>query len=163
METPADLRKTRLSSTGWAVQRVAGLFAQVMSRELAALGLSLPQFAVLMQVLERDGQSQSELGAAFSMPPWAISRALDGLEHDGWVTRKRCLISRRTQRVHATPLAIARAEALHATVETVNAQVLAPLDPGQRATLHDLLRQVQQAHGDADCAGFPGAVPGDGP
>lgn len=148
MDLPTDTQHVRLASTGWVIQRVSGVFVRTMTQALQAKGLGLAQFAVLMQVLERDGQSQSELGEAFSMPPWAISRALDGLEKDGWVTRKRCLVSRRTQRVHATPLAFDRATELHATVETVNAQVLAPLSQDDRKTLHVLLSTLLAAHED---------------
>lgn len=105
-------------------------------------GLTLAQFAVLMSVLEADGQTQTEIGAIFAMPAWQISRALDGLQEAGLIERRTCEQSRRVHRVHATEAAWARVPQLQCVVTTVNEQMLAPLDPEKRAVLGGLLRDL---------------------
>ncbi len=104
--------------------------------------LTLAQFAVLMCALEADGQTQTEIGAAFAMPAWQISRALDGLQAAGLIERRVCGQSRRVHRVHATEAARLRVPRLRAVVAGVNAQVLAPLEPEKRAVLGALLREL---------------------
>ena len=113
-----------------------------MTEALRDEGLTIAQFAVLMSVLERDGQTQTEIGAIFSMPAWQISRALDGLQAAGLIERRVCAQSRRVHRVHATGAAQVRVPRLRAVVEAVNAQVLAPLNPEKRALLGGLLREL---------------------
>lgn len=142
MSIPDRTRATRQASIGWLVQRAAARFEARMTEALRPVGLTLAQFAVLMRVLERPDQSQVELGAAFAMPAWAISRALDGLEAAGLVTRAPCPLSRRTQRIRPTPQAEARAGALQALVQAVNAGELAPLAPEEQAALHGLLTRL---------------------
>jgi len=144
MDIASRTRETRQGSMGWLIQRAASRFEAAMAAALADQGLTIAQFALLMRVLEHDDQTQTELGACFAMPAWAISRALDGLESAGLVTRRRCPFSRRSQRIRATPAALGRAPALHALVAEVNARVLDPLDPAQRAQLHDLLTALVQ-------------------
>jgi DNA-binding MarR family transcriptional regulator len=135
-------RATRLASTGWLVQRAAARFEARMAEALRPQGLTIAQFAVLMRVLERPDQSQVELGAAFAMPAWAISRALDGLAAEGLVIRAPCPLSRRTQRIRPTEAALARAGELQALVQAVNAGELAPLAPDEQAALHGLLSKL---------------------
>ena len=139
MDIASRTREARQGSLGWLIQRASTRIEAALSQALAEQGLTIQQFALLMRVLEHDDQNQTELGAAHAMPAWAISRALDGLESAGLITRRRCPISRRSQRIRATPAAQARAPALHALVAEVNARAFAPLSPEQRAQLHSLL------------------------
>lgn len=142
MTASDETRATRLSSTGWLVQRAAARFESRMIEALRPLGLTIQQFAVLMRVLERPEQSQADLGAAFAMPAWKISRALDGLEGAGLITRAPCPLSRRTLRIRPTAGALALAPQLQATAQRVNAGGLAPLDPEEQAALHGLLTKL---------------------
>lgn len=142
MSSSESTRATRLSSTGWLIQRAAARFEARMVAALHPLGLTIQQFAVLMRVLERPDQSQADLGAAFAMPAWKISRALDGLETAGMIARAPCPQSRRTLRIRATGAAQALAPRLQAAAQGVNAGGLAPLDPAEQAALHGLLTKL---------------------
>lgn len=135
-------RAFRQASIGWLVQRLAVRFESAMTEALRAEGLTLPQFAVLMRVFEADGQTQTELGAAFAMPAWKISRALDSLEAAGLVERRSCAVSRRTRRIHATSTGLDRAPRLRALASAINDRVLAPLTPDDRVHLQTLLQAV---------------------
>lgn len=138
----AETAAARMGSVGWQVQRVARRFESAMTEALRAEELTLAQFAILMSVTESDGQTQTEIGAGFSMPPWQISRALDGLQALGLIERRACTQSRRVHRIHATEAALTRAPGLRAVIAAVNAQVLAPLADTERAALSALLRQL---------------------
>jgi len=151
MDISPRTRQVRQASHGWLVQRLATRFEAAMAEALREPGLSVAQFAVLMRVLEQDGQTQTEIGAGFAMPAWAVSRALDGLEGAGLVTRRRCPQSRRSQRVCVTEAGRALAPRLHALIGAVNDRVLAPLEPHQRDRLHRLLTRLEV--GDTDPAG----------
>lgn len=142
MSIDDETRRVRQDSLGWLLQRVAARFEGRMNAGLREEGLTIQQFAVLMHTLEHDGQTQTDIGAAFAMPPWAISRALDGLEGAGLVERRPCPQSRRTHRVFTTGAARARAGALHALVGAVNADMTAPLAPAERQQLRALLSRL---------------------
>lgn len=138
-DLPAS-KAIRQASPGWLIQRLSQRFEQALTRELAPHGLALGQFAILMSVLETDGQSQTDLGTIFAMPAWQISRHLDGLEAAGLVQRRADPTSRRTHRIHATAEAAALAPRLRAAAQKVNTDLLAALDAGQRRALIDLLQ-----------------------
>lgn len=135
-------RRTREGSIGWLLQRATCGFERVMAPALAAHGLTILEFAVLMRVLEAGGQTQTEIGAVYAAPAWKISRALDGLQAAGLVERRRDAAERRVQRIHATERAEALAPALHRTVAGVNAAALAPLSEAERGQLHALLAKL---------------------
>jgi len=141
-EHSSKVTTTRQGSIGWLTQRLARRFEVAMIAALRDEDLTLAQFAVLMNVIETDGQTQTEIGAIFAMPAWQISRALDGMQAAGLIERRVCERSRRVHRVHATEAALARAPELRAVVDAVNAQVLAPLAPEKRAVLGALLREL---------------------
>lgn len=135
-------RRTREGSIGWLLQRAARGFEGVMAPALAAHGLTILEFAVLMRVLEAGGQTQTEIGAVYAAPAWKISRALDGLQAAGLVERRRDAAERRVQRIHPTERAEALAPVLHRTVAAVNAAALAPLTEAERGQLHGLLAKL---------------------
>lgn len=57
--------------------------------KLDALGLTYPQFLVLMVLWERDAQSISEIGAQLLLDSGTLTPLVKRLEQAGFVTRKR--------------------------------------------------------------------------
>ncbi|MFN4099074.1 MAG: MarR family winged helix-turn-helix transcriptional regulator [Pararhodobacter sp.] len=137
-----EARAIRQTSAGWLIQRLSTRFEAAMTAALEPHGLALGQMGLLLAVLESGGMTQTELGTIFAMPAWKISRHLDGLEAAGLIKRQADPESRRTHRIHATDKARALDPQLRAATREVNASVLEPLAPQQRAQLVDLLRQV---------------------
>jgi DNA-binding MarR family transcriptional regulator len=135
-------RATRHASPGWLIQRLSQRFETAMAQALVPHGLAVGQFGLLMAVLESGGMTQTDLGQIFAMPAWKISRHLDGLEAAGLVERRADPDSRRTHRIHATDQARALAPRLRSDAQAINAQLLAPLAPEDRARLVELLAQV---------------------
>lgn len=101
--------------------------AQGVSRRardaLAAHGVTPAQFAVLMALWERDGQSGAEVGARLQIDSATVTGVLDRLEAAGLVERRACPADRRVQRLHVTTRGRAARPALEAAMDEVNAAV----------------------------------------
>lgn len=142
MDLSETTRKVRSQSIGWLIQRLARRLEAQMGRLLAELGLVLPQFATLMTVLEHDGLSQTDIGNYFGAPPWAISRALDGLEAAGLVERRDSDVSRRAFSIHVTSKGRELAPRLFAQIAAMNESLLAPLSVAERKDLIAMLARL---------------------
>ncbi|MDU8927823.1 MarR family transcriptional regulator [Alisedimentitalea sp. MJ-SS2] len=141
--TDDETRRTRENSLGWMIQRIAGALNREMTRQLEPLDLSLPQFAVMMTVLEHDGLPQSEIAALIHGPAYAVSRALDRLEDQGRIERRSHASSRRAVAVHVTDAGRALAGDLQRIVNEVNTALVTPLaTDADRALLKTLLQQI---------------------
>ena len=140
-DTPLSKRAkaTRLTSAGWHFQRLACVVERDMSARLAAHGLKIDHFVILMTLAERDNVTQTQLGEGISMPNYAITRALDFLEEAGLVERRKDAQSRRSHRVFLTQSGSDLMPKLFATVSEVNDAFLAPLTKDERASLAKLL------------------------
>ena len=134
-----EARQVRLNSLGWMIQRIAGRIDRAMTRRLSALGLNLLQFAVMMTLLEKDGQTQAEIGRIFQAPAYAISRALDHLEQAGLVTRAAHAQSRRSHVVRITAAGRELGPTLFALVREMNDELLSDFSETERETLRALL------------------------
>ncbi|MBV6658100.1 MAG: winged helix-turn-helix transcriptional regulator [Devosiaceae bacterium] len=141
-----SVANARLTSMGWHIQRLAAQLDRAMDARLAAHGLTVQMFALVMTVLEEDGLSQAALCARFSAPAYAITRALDQLERDGFVKRKARPTSRRSNGVHATAKSRAVAPKLLKIISDVNADLASSLSDGEQARLLELLQRSLKAN-----------------
>ncbi|MFN3170076.1 MAG: MarR family winged helix-turn-helix transcriptional regulator [Hyphomicrobiales bacterium] len=132
----------RAASAGWHIQRLAGQLDGAMNSALEPHGLTVQSFAIVMTLIIHDGLSQKEIGQRFSAPAYAISRAIDGLERDGFLERRTDPSSRRANTVHATQKAGDLAPLLFATIADVNARLLDSLNEDEQAQLIALLARV---------------------
>lgn len=142
MSIREQTRLTRESSLGWMIQRLAGQLNVEMGRRLAELDLQLPQFAVMMMVLEHEPLSQADIGKRFGMPPYAISRALDGLQTLGFIERKPNPSSRRAHVITSTKAGQTLAPKLHAIVRQANGDLLQDFDAEDQAKILGLLGRL---------------------
>lgn len=143
METLGEqARAVREASTGWHIQRLAGQLDRAMNTALQSHGLTVQSFAIVMTLIADAGLSQKEIGQRFSAPAYAISRAIDGLERDGFLERRTDPSSRRANTVHATQKAKDLAPQLFAVIVDVNARLLDSLDEAEQAQLIALLARV---------------------
>ena len=124
------------------IQQIARRLNQSMEEKLSPHGLNLQQFAVMMTVLEFDGLTQTKIGERFSMPAYAISRAIDHLEQAGLLERHQHPTSRRAFTIHATENGRALGTALFEIVNDANAELTAPLSKSQRDQLGQLLKAL---------------------
>lgn len=137
-----DTMKIRKSSLGWMIQRVARRLDKAMSARLSEQNLSLQQFAVMMIVLENDGQTQAMIGNNFGMPAYAISRALDHLEYAGFLERRAHPTSRRTHTIHATKPGKMLGPELYKIVKEVNDELAVPFSAEERSVFAEMLSRL---------------------
>lgn len=151
MSLASQARQTRQNSIGWMIQRLARQLDVAMAEQLAEHDLTLPQFAILMTVLEHEPLTQADIGRRFSMPAYTISRALDTLEASGLINRAAHPESRRAHQISTTEKGRALAPTLFGIVGSVNATLTRSLDDDQRAALRLLLDSILTNRPDRGC------------
>lgn len=144
MDMSERARATRENSIGWMMQRLTRRLDDAMNARLAAHGLNIQRFAILMTVLERGSMTQAEIGRVFAMPAYAISRAVDALETDGFIAREDHPTSRRAHQIRATEQGLALGPELFGVVQAVNAALTDGLDDEETETLKALLAKTMQ-------------------
>jgi DNA-binding MarR family transcriptional regulator len=81
-----------------ATRAVTQLYRPVLD----ALGLTYPQYLVMLVLWERGASLVKELGQALELDSGTLSPLLKRLEAHGYVTRTRCAEDERAVRVHLT-------------------------------------------------------------
>lgn len=120
---------------GWA-QRKAG---EDWIRER---GLSHEQAFVLGHLVRSPGAIQRDIAQVSRTSPASVSSLLKGLESRGFVERRTQDGDERSKRVHATPAGARHIAGFETAMAAAEESILAPLDEGERATLHTLLAKV---------------------
>jgi DNA-binding MarR family transcriptional regulator len=112
---------------------------------LDEMGLSGREY-VILAVLDSDApRSQAELAALCGLLPAQVVAVVDELERDELAERRRDDVDRRRSVVRMTAKGrrlLAHADALAARIED---ELLGHLDAGQRARLHEVLREAMEA------------------
>jgi DNA-binding MarR family transcriptional regulator len=129
----------RLSSCGYYFKILGTWMDNKMNERLEPLGLSLPQFAIIMILLEKNSLTQADIGKKAMLPGYAISRNIDKLESLGYVKRKRHESSRRSYRILLTDAGRDLAPALYRATESVNEVFLSPLKEDQKTEFNRTL------------------------
>ena len=83
----SDAGDFRRSSLGYQVNHLARLMAQALRERIAPLGVVPGQFAQLLALYERDGQSQAELCERVRIEQPTMANTLRRMERDGLVRR----------------------------------------------------------------------------
>ncbi|GIG65958.1 MarR family winged helix-turn-helix transcriptional regulator [Phytomonospora endophytica] len=81
-----------------ASRAVTGVYRPLLDE----LGLTYPQFLVLLALWERDGRTVSEIGTALRLDSGTLSPLLKRLEGAGLVDRRRAAADERQVTVHLT-------------------------------------------------------------
>jgi DNA-binding MarR family transcriptional regulator len=118
---------------------VIGLYRPVLS----PLGLTHPQYLVMLALWERSPRTVADIGHALHLEPATLSPLLKRLESSGYVTRERSVQDERALAVGLTPAGIA----LRAEAEKVPEQIIQRLGlpVSQLEELRDLLHVVLAA------------------
>ncbi len=134
--------------------RLARMTGYRIGRALAELKMRTHEFGVLDH-LDRAGPiSQQELGAALRIDPSNLVGLLDALQRDGFVVRARDAADRRRHLVGLTDAGHRRLESAKRATAEAEADLLAPLDPGERGEfLANLERLTNHA-----CSGRGGSA-----
>jgi len=84
---------------GFLLEDTIRLYAQRFERRSGVLGLTLAQCKVLVHMVDHEGISQVHLAELTELEPMALARALDSLEHRGWLERRNDPADRRVHRL----------------------------------------------------------------
>jgi DNA-binding MarR family transcriptional regulator len=127
---------------GYLVNRAARLMAQTFSRRLQRHGVALAQWAILLFLYARDGQTQRELSRVAAIEPPTAARTIDRMVRDGLVRREPHPHDKRATRIRLTPRAQALREQLAAESMAGNQFAARGLSADELETLKTLLRRV---------------------
>jgi DNA-binding MarR family transcriptional regulator len=118
---------------------VIGLYRPV----LAPLGLTHPQYLVMLALWERSPRTVADIGHALHLEPATLSPLLKRLEAAGYITRARSMQDERALAVGLTPAGTA----LRAEAEKVPEQIIQRLGlpVSELEALRDLLHVVLDA------------------
>jgi DNA-binding MarR family transcriptional regulator len=122
-----------------ASRAVTGLYRSALDE----LGLTYPQYLVLLVLWERDEISVRDLGAALALDSGTVSPLLKRLEARGLVHRTRGTADERTVLVRATPAALELRERAAGLPNRLACAI--GLEPGEFRQLHELLGRVRDA------------------
>lgn len=89
----------------FAIYAAAHSFAQAYRPFLDPVGLTYPQYLVLLELWERDGQTVRELGAPLFLDSGTLTPMLKRMETAGWIRRRPDTADGRAVRVSLTPKA----------------------------------------------------------
>lgn len=117
-----------------------------LNNRLSALGLSMNGFFILMTLLEKEGQTQSDIGQKIALPAYGTTRTIDTLQDHGLLERRADPASRRNHLIYLTPKGRALAPEIFAVVKEVNEWLLAPLDAAEKQHFSDVLEKLTLAH-----------------
>ncbi|WP_084479159.1 MarR family winged helix-turn-helix transcriptional regulator [Nocardia jejuensis] len=122
---------------------------------LAPLGIRPQQFGTLRNLEANGGLTQQQLCDALGIHRNVMVGLVDDLEKRGLVERRKHPTDRRAHAVHLLPAADALLARAEIVVAGLNAELLAPFPPEDRAKLLELLQRAATANGLA-----PGVHPG---
>ena len=132
----------RDQSAGWLFKSIAIWIDTELQQQLKQLGMSRAQFPIMMVLLEKDGQTQAEIGKNISMPGYATSRNIDQLENQNYVKRHSHESSKRCHRIFLTPEGRELAPVLFKIANSLSDKLLDALNQSERKTLKILLKRV---------------------
>ncbi|MFQ5894587.1 MAG: MarR family winged helix-turn-helix transcriptional regulator [Nitrospinota bacterium] len=93
-------------SIGYHVHMTARTYQKALSQELAAHGITLPQFVVVLSLIHwGEGLIQAELADLLRVEGPSLARLLDRMEAAGWVERRASPSDRRAKRIFFGPKA----------------------------------------------------------
>jgi DNA-binding MarR family transcriptional regulator len=98
--TPPELRLE--NQLCFAVYAAAHSFAQAYKPFLDPVGLTYPQYLVLLELWEEDGRTVRQLGEPLFLDSGTLTPMLKRMEAAGWITRRRDAQDERVVRVALT-------------------------------------------------------------
>ncbi|MFE2864928.1 MarR family winged helix-turn-helix transcriptional regulator [Embleya sp. NPDC059259] len=140
---PAPARIRALPS--WLLGRAAAHGRGLVREALASDGMPMLHHLVLIAVREYGPVAQAELARAVGIDPKDMVAILNALQTDGLVTRTPDPRDRRKNAITTTPAGEQRLVRQEPLVDAAMDELLAPLDPAERATFTALLLRVVAA------------------
>ncbi|MCK9907746.1 MarR family transcriptional regulator [Microbacteriaceae bacterium K1510] len=126
---------------GYQLARASHLVTSSLHDQFAGHGVSVPTWRILTSALEKR-RTITEIGQLVLMKQSALSRALDRLERDGLIARKRSETERRLVYIELTPKGRKQAKQLRATAALHEKKIRQSLSTSDLKQLGLLLDRV---------------------
>ncbi|MFE2374120.1 MarR family winged helix-turn-helix transcriptional regulator [Streptomyces sp. NPDC059398] len=149
--SPALARITALPS--WLLGRAAARGHRLLADAFAGEGLRLPHHVVLTAVAALGPVSQAELGRTVRIDPKDMVTVVGELQAKGLVTRTPDPADRRKNAIAVSSAGRTALHRLEELGDAANDELLAPLDPAERAQLTALLSRIVHAPDAQDTRG----------
>ncbi len=134
-----QLSHCRQKAPGYHLAVLHRLSSAFLSPRMRALGLKRGWIAVLLEVLERPGQSQDALCRRIKVDRAATARSLFELEHQGYVIRREDASDRRQKLVSPTAKTLDLAEELFVVLTAHNQALFKGFDHARREEALEIL------------------------
>jgi MarR family transcriptional regulator for hemolysin len=128
---------------GFLVSDIARLIGVEYNRIMKPMGLTTPQFRLIMHLQREDGVTQSRLANILAVGKVSVSGLIDRLEQSGWIERRADPNDRRSNLVFLTDQSHDIEASMLKTGKSLTKQTLKNLTPTQRSDLIDLLITVK--------------------
>jgi DNA-binding MarR family transcriptional regulator len=112
---------------------------------LKPLGLRPKHFALMNVVDLADGPSQQQVGEMLGLDPSGLISAIDELEADGLLERRRAPEDRRRHALYLTRTGRAKLTKAREAARKRGEELVAPLSEAEAETFHDLLQRIAKA------------------
>ncbi|MGH1548375.1 MarR family winged helix-turn-helix transcriptional regulator [Leifsonia poae] len=137
----------RPARTGFLLSQL-GAFASARFADLVKPSGLTPATAGVLRIVAREpGLSQRALATRLGTVPSRVVVLVDSLERAGLVVRTRDPEDRRNHRLDVTEAGERTLQEVRVAAQTQNADILAPLDEGERETFAALIAKLAAAHG----------------
>jgi DNA-binding MarR family transcriptional regulator len=128
--------------TGFLLSRAGFYASKLFAERLQPLGLTPRLWGVLNVVAAEGGISQHRLGTSVGMDPSSMVSAIDELEQQGLVERRRDPNDRRAHALYLTDEGKATLARGRKIAREAHGELLAPLDDEEREVLKALLLRI---------------------
>ena len=129
---------------GWLFKDIHRLLTKAFEGRIAGMGLTRPQWRVLITLRRDDGRTQTELADLVEMEKAPLGKILDKLEKGGWITRRGDPDDRRARRVYCTAKIERHLTGIAEAARGTFAQALAGMREGEVKTLIDQLQRLKR-------------------
>ena len=147
------------SRPAFVLARLAALARQECARQLAEVGLSQHQHAILCCLDEYGSACQKDIAARLGIDGGDIVAFIDGLQGRGLVERERDQRDRRRQILTITASGKRLLRKVESRLDKAEPGLLAALSPEQRAAVHQAALQVLAQHDPTAWGDEPAAPP----
>ena len=142
-----DVSGTAWASVGFLLSQLGAANARWFHDTLVPVGLEPRQFAILRFVAQDEGRSQQALGEALGIAPSRMVALIDELEERGLVERRANPTDRRARALFVTAGGRRLLTAAMKRALAHEAELCAPLEPGEREALIEMLQRVAAGQG----------------
>jgi DNA-binding MarR family transcriptional regulator len=136
------LHAALVRNTGYLVSRLGWFATKRFSDRMETLGLTPRMWGALNVLDAEEFVTQQRLGKAIGMDPSTMVSTIDELEARGLVERRPHPSDRRAHALHITADGRRTLTRGRKLAKEAQNELLAPLDPDERQTLHDLLLRL---------------------